>query len=120
MQIAKKPKIDPVLKACAHADRQEIEQKERYTDLLKIHSCLKEFETANFKTRNPEMKFFVQSSASTLSGNTCNVEEPGLNFLQAAEKNSSNFNLDLNETGLQAVTGAAECFSCPLAPKTEN
>ena len=66
------------------------------------------------------MKFSIPSNTSTLSGNTCKVEEPGLNLLQAAERNSLNFNLELTETDLQVVTGAAEHFSCPLAPETGN
>ncbi len=128
MQIIKKPQIDLVLKAYIQATGQEeIEQKNRYTDQLKIHGCFKKFETANFETQNPEMKFSIPSSTSTLSGststlsgNTCTIEEQRLNLLQAAERNSLNFNLDLSETDLQVVTGAAEHFSCSLAPETGN
>ena len=135
MQIIKKPQIDLVLKAYIQATGQEeIEQKNRYTDQLKIHRCFKKFETVNFETQNPEMKFSIPSSTitlsgntiilsgstSTLSGNTCTVEEQRLNLLQAAERNSLNFNLDLSEIDLQVVTGAAKHFSCPLAPDTGN
>ena len=69
------------------------------------------------------MKFSIPSSTSTLSGNTitlsgntCTVEEQRLNLLQAAERNSLNFNLDLSETDLQVVTGAAEHSLLPAGP----
>lgn len=120
MQIIKKPQIDLVLKAYIQATGQEIEQKDRSTDQLKIHSCLEEFETANFGTQNPEMKFSIPSSTSTLSGNTYKAEEPGLNLLQAAERNSLNFNLDLSENGLQVVPGATEHLFCLLIPASGN
>jgi hypothetical protein len=120
MQLIKKPKIDLVLRAHKGATRQEVKQKDRYTDEFEIHSCLKEFETANFETRNPKMRFSIPSSTSTLS-NTCKVEKPGLAFLQNAKKGLLDFNLRLTENRLQAVTGqATEYCSCPLTPKVGN
>jgi hypothetical protein len=120
MQLIKKPYIDLVLKAYNGAARQAVEQKER-SDKLKIHSCLKEFETANFETLNPKMRFLIPSSTSTLSGNTCKVEEQDLAFLQTAKKSHPGFNLQLTENRLQAITGQATeyCF-CPLAPEVGN
>jgi len=122
MQIVKeKPQIDLVLKAYIPAIRQEIEQKDRHIDALKIYSCLNEFETANFETQNPEMKHLISFNTSTLSGNTYKVVESGLNLLQTAEEHSLNFNLELTETGLQVVTGwtAEPCF-CPLVLEDWN
>jgi len=121
MQLIRKPYIDLVLKAHKEAARQEVEQKDRFTDRLKTHSCLKEFETANFETRNPEMRFFIPSSTNSLSGNTCKVEEQGLAFLQTSKKSLLDFNLRLTENRLQAVTGqATECCYCPLTPEVGN
>ena len=106
MQIVKeKPQIDLVLKAYILVIRQEIEQKDRHIDALKIYNCLNEFETANFETQNPEMKYLISFNTSTLSGNTYKVVESGLNLLQSAENDSLNTNLELTETGLQVVTG---------------
>lgn len=113
MQIIKeKPQIDLVLKAYILVIRQEIEQKDRHIDALKIYNCLNEFETANFETQNPEMKYLISFNTSTLSGNTYKVVESGLNLLQSAENDSLNTNLELTETGLQVVTGwtAEPCF----------
>jgi hypothetical protein len=119
MQLIEKPKIDRVLETHKETARQEVEQKDRYTDKLKTHSCLKEFETANFETRNPEMRFSIPSS--TLSGNTCKVEEQYPAFLQTAKKGLLDFNLRLTENRLQAVTGqATEYCSCPLTPEVGN
>ena len=53
--VNEKPQLDLVL-ALPRATGQEIEQKERHNDAFKICSCFKEFETANFETRNPKMK----------------------------------------------------------------
>jgi hypothetical protein len=119
MQLIKKPKIDLVLKAHKGAARQEVEQKDRSTDKFKTHSCLNKFETANFETRNPKMRFSIPSS--TLSGNTCKVEELGLVSLQTANKGLLDFNLRLTENRLQAVNVQATeyCF-CPLAPEVGN
>ncbi|HET8686116.1 MAG TPA: hypothetical protein VFM18_05555, partial [Methanosarcina sp.] len=90
-------------------------------DKLKIHSCLKEFKTAIFETRNPKMRIFIPSSTSALSGNTCKVEEQGPAFLQTAKKGLLDFNLRLTENRLQAVTGqATEYCSCPLTPEVGN
>ena len=122
MQIVnEKPQIDLVFKANIRANRQEIEQKDRYTDAFEIYSCLEKFETANFETQNPKMKYLISSNTSTLSGNTCKVENSGLHLLQSAEKNSSNLKLELTETGLQVVTGwtAEPCF-CPLVREDWN
>jgi len=102
MQIVnEKPQIDLALKVCLWALRQEVEQKDRKTDPLKIYSCLKEFETANFETRNPQMKFSVSSNTSTLSGKMYKVKESGLDFLQAVENSALDYNLKLTETGSQ-------------------
>jgi hypothetical protein len=119
MQLIKKPEIDLVLKAHRGAARQEVKQKDRSTDEFKIYSYLREFETANFETRNPKMRF--SSSSSTLFDDTCKVEEPGLVFLQTAKKSLLDFNLQLTENRLQAVTGqATEYCSCPLTPEVGN
>lgn len=118
MQLIKKPKIDLVLKAHKGASRQEVKQKDRYTDKFKTYSCLKEFETANFETRNPKIRFSI--SSSTLSNNY-KVEKPGLAFLQTTNKDILNLNLWLTENRLQAVTGqATEYCSCPLTPEVGN
>jgi len=121
MHLIKKPEIDLVSKAHKGAARQEVEQKDRFTDKFKTHSCFKNFETPNFETRNPKMRFSIPSSTSTLSGNTCKVEELGLIFLQTANKGLLDFNLQLTENRLQAVTGQATeyCF-CPLTPEVGN
>jgi len=112
------------LEAYKGAARQEVEQKDRLTDKFKIHSCFKEFEPANFETLNPEtlnLKMKFSTPSSTLSGNTCKTEKPGLAFLQTAEKGISGFNLQLTENRLQAATGkAAEYCSCPLTPEIGN
>jgi hypothetical protein len=122
MQIIKEnPQIDSVLKAHSGAIRQEIEQKDRYTDALKNHSSLKEFETAKLETQNPKMKFAILSNTGTLSGNTCKVEKSGSNLLQTAENNSSNLKLELTETGLQILTGwTTEPRFCPLVREDWN
>ncbi len=121
MQLIKKPEIDLVLKAYKGATRQEVEQKDRYTDNSEIPGCLKEFETANFETRNPKMRFSIPYSTSTLSGNTCKVEEQGLVFLQTAKIGLLDFYLQLTENRLQAVTGQATFgCSCPLTPEVGN
>lgn len=123
--VNKKPQLDLVL-ALPEAIGQEIEQKERHNDALKIYSCFKEFETANIETQNPETKFSIQpsvysisSNTSTLSDNVCKVEESGLTFLRAAEIGYLNFN-QLTES-CSIVTGrASEILSCPEAPKRRN
>ena len=113
--VKEKPQLDPVLKAQPGAGGQEIEQKDRQDNVFKIYSCLKEFETANFETPNPEMKFSIQSKPSiqpdtnfpatnlpdtdlpithlipsnlrSLSRKICRVAESGLNLLQPARNN---------------------------------
>ena len=121
MRLIKKPYIDLVLKAHYRAARQEVEQKDRTKDKFRTYCCLKEFETANFETRNPKMRFFIPYSTSTLAGNTCKVEEQDLAFLQTAKKDLLDFNLQLTENRLQTVTGqATEACSCPLTPEVGN
>ncbi|HWQ49875.1 MAG TPA: hypothetical protein VN414_13230 [Methanosarcina sp.] len=121
MQLIKKPEIDLVLEAQKGAARQEVEQKDRYTDKLKTYSCLKEFETADFETLNPEIRLFITYSNSTLSDSTCKAEEPGLALLQTAKKDISGFNLHLIENRLQVVTGNTnEYCSCPLTQEVGN
>jgi hypothetical protein len=122
MQIVnEKPQIDLVFKANTRPNRQEIKQKDRYTDAFEIYSCLTESETANFETQNPKMKSLISFNTSTLSGNTCNVENSGLNLLQSVKNNSSNLELELTETGLQIVTGwTAEICFCPLVREDWN
>ena len=122
--VNEKPQLDLVL-ALPGATGQEIEQKERHNDALKICSCFKEFETANFETRNPKMKSSIQpseyfvSNTSTLSGNVCKVKEAGLTFLHTAETGYLNFNR-LTES-YPVVTGrASESLSCPEAPENRN
>lgn len=123
--VNKKPQLDLVF-ALPGAIGQEIEQKERHNDAIKNYSCFKEFEAANFETRNPKMKFSIQpgvysisSNTRTLSGKTCKVEEPGLTFLQTAETVYLNFNR-LSES-YSVVTGRAlEFLSCPEAPENRN
>ena len=113
--ILEKPHIDLVLKAHSGAIRQEIEQKDRYTDALENHRSLNEFETAKLETQNPKMKFANLSNTGTLSGNTSKVEKSGLNLLKTADNDSSNLKLELTETGLQILTGwTAEPHFCPL------
>jgi hypothetical protein len=129
MKLIKKPWIDLVLEAYKEAARQEVEQKDRFADKFKRHSCLKEFEPANFETLNPETlnpetlnpKMRFSTPSSTLSGNICKAEEPGLAFLQTAKKGLSSFNLQLTENRLQVATCRATeyCF-CPLAPEVGN
>jgi hypothetical protein len=121
MQLIKKPLIDLVLKAQKGAARQEVEQKYRSADKIKTHSCLKKFKTANFETRNPKMRFFILYDTNTLFGNTCKTEEQGLTFLQTAKKSLLDFNLQLTESRLQAVTDqATECYSRPLTLEVGN
>jgi hypothetical protein len=124
--VKEKPQLDPVLKAHPGAAGQEFEQKERHNDALEIYSCFKEFETANFETLNPKMKFsiqpttyFVPSNASTLSGKICKVKEQGLNFLQPAEISRLNFN-QLTESHSVVTDRATELCSCPKAPELRN
>ncbi len=121
MQLIKKPEIDLVLEAQKGAARQKIEQKHRYTDNLKTYNYFKELETDNFETLNPEMRFFITYSNSTLSGSTCKAEEQGLASLQTVKKDFSGFNLQLTENVLQVVTGkTAEYCSCPLTQRVGN
>jgi hypothetical protein len=118
MQLIKKPTIDLVLKARQGAARQEVKQKDRYTDKFKAHSYLWEFETANFETQNPKMRFSI--SSSTLI-NTFKVEKPGLFFLQTASKDLLGFNLQLIENFLQVVIGqATKYYPCPLTLEVGN
>lgn len=123
--VNEKPQLDLVL-ALPGATGQEIEQKYRHNDALKIYSCFKEFETANFETLNPKMKFsvqpavyFIPSNASTLSGNICKVEESGLTFLQDVETGYLNFN-QITESYSVLTGRAAEPGSCPKAPENRN
>lgn len=122
MQLIKKPYIDLVLKAHNEAARQEVEQKDRTLDNLRTHGCLKKLETANFETRNPKIRFSIPYGTSTLSGNTCKVEEQNLAFLQTAKKDLLDFNLQLTENRLQAIASgqATEACSCPLTPEVGN
>lgn len=121
MQLIKKPKIDLVLKAHKGAARQEVQQKDSNTNKFKILSCFKEFETANFETRNPKMRFSIKYNTSTLSGNICKTQESGLAFLQTAKKSLSSSSLQLTENLSQAVTGiATEYCSCPLTQEVGN
>lgn len=122
--VNEKPQLDLVL-ALPGATGQEIEQKERYNDALKIYSCFKEFETADFETRNSKMKFSIQpgeyfvSNTSTLSGNVCKVKEAGLTFLHTAEIGYLNFNW-LIESHPVVAGRASEFLSCPQAPENRN
>ncbi len=121
MPLIKKPEIDLVLEAQKGVTRQKVKQKGRYTDKLKTYSCLKESETTNFETLNPEMRFIITYSNSTLSVSTCKAEEPGLAFLQTTKKDFSGFNLQLTENVLQVVAGkATEHCSCPLIQRVGN
>lgn len=135
MQLITKPKIDLVLEAQKGVARQKVEQKGRYIDKFKTYSCLKEFEIANFETLNPEMRFFITYSNSTLSnstlsGSTCKAGKTGsafkagkigLSSIQTAKKDFSGFNLQLTENFLQVVTGnATEYCSCPLIQEAGN
>lgn len=123
--VYKKPQLDLVL-ALPGATGQEIEQKDRNNDSLKIYSCFKEFEAADFETPNPKMKFSIQpsvysisSNASTLSGKICDIKESGLNLLQTAETGYLNFN-QLTES-YSVITGrASELSSCPKAPENRK
>ena len=122
--VNEKPQLDLVL-ALPGATGQEIEQKERNNDALKICSCFKEFETANFETRNPKMKFSIQpgeyfvSNTSTLSGNVYKVKEAGLTFLDTAETGYLNFNR-LAESYPVVAGRASEFLSRPEAPENRN
>ncbi|MDD3248615.1 MAG: hypothetical protein PHF18_17440 [Methanosarcina sp.] len=121
--VKEKPQLDLVLKTHPGVIGQEIEQKNRHDDAIKIYSCFKEFEKVNFETLNPKMNFSIQSgtypippNTSTLSGKISGVEKSGLNPLQAAEKSRLNFN-QLTES-YSIVTGRApELCSCPKAPE---
>lgn len=62
--VKEKPYLDPVLKVHHGTGGRGIKQKDRHDGVFKIYSCLKEFETANFETQNPEMKFSIQSQPS--------------------------------------------------------
>jgi len=118
MQLIKKPKIDLVLKAYQGAARQGVTQKDRYTDKFKTHSYLWKFETANFETKNPKMRFSI--SSITLI-NTFKVEKPGLVFLQTVSKDLLGFNLQLQENFIQVAAGqATEYCSCPLTSDVGN
>jgi hypothetical protein len=125
MQIIKeKPQIDLVFKLHIQAKRQEIEQKDKSTNAFEIYSCLTEFETANSEKQNSETletKYLTSINTRALSGNTCKIEESGLNLLKSVEKNSPNLKPELTETGLQIVTGwtAKLCF-CPLVREVWN
>jgi len=121
--VKEKPQLDLVLKTHPGVIGQEIEQKNRHDDTLKIYSYFKEFESVNFETLNPKMKFSIQSgtcsilpNASTLSGKISGVEESGFNFLQPAERSRLNFN-QLTES-YSIVTGRTpELCSCPKTPE---
>ena len=140
--VKEKPQLDLVLKAHPGVIGQEIEQKNRHDDTLKIYSYFKElnrhddtlkiysyfkeFESVNFETLNPKMKFSIQSgtcsilpNASTLSGKISGVEKSGLNPLQTAERSHFNFN-QLTES-YSIVTGRTpELCSCPKTPEARN
>jgi hypothetical protein len=123
--VKEKPQLDFVL-SLPGATGHEIEQTDRHNNALKIYSCFKEFETANFETRNPKMRssiqsiaYYIPSSTSTLSGKMCKFEESGLTFLQTAETGYPNFK-QLTES-YSVVTGrASEQGSCPEAPENKN
>ena len=124
--VKEKTQLDLVLKAHPGAIGQEIEQKDRHDDALKIYSCLKEFETAIFETLNPKMKFSIQSGTypippnpSSLSGKISGVEESGFNFLQAVERSRLNFN-QLTESHSVVTGRVPELCSCPETPESGN
>jgi uncharacterized phage infection (PIP) family protein YhgE len=122
--VREKPQLDFVLNAHPGVIGQKIEQKDKSNAVFKISSCLKELETANFETLNPEIKFsiqpgayHIQSNASTQFAGTCKVEETGSELLQIAGKNSLNFN-QLTENR-SAVTGrSGELRACPDSLKS--
>ncbi|WP_440948434.1 hypothetical protein ACSAZL_09510 [Methanosarcina sp. T3] len=125
--VKKKTQLDFVLKAHHGAIGQNIEQKDRHDDVFKTYSCFKEFETADFETQNPEMKFSIQhdtyftpSNTSPLSGKIRKVKEPGLKLLQPAEGSLSNFFDQLTESHLAVAGRAKELCSCPQAPEYRN
>lgn len=105
--VNEKPQLDLVL-ALPGATGQEIEQKDRNNDSLKIYRCFKEFETSDFETLNPKMKPYIQpgvysnsSNASTLSGKICKVNQ-------------------LTES-YSVITGrASNLRSCPKAPENRD
>lgn len=123
--VNEKPQLDLVL-ALPGANGQEIEQKDRNNDSLKIYRCFKEFETSDFETLNPKMKPYIQpgvysnsSNASTLSGKICKVEESCLDLLQTSETGYLNFN-QLTES-YSVITGrASKLRSCPKAPENRD
>ncbi|AKB61665.1 hypothetical protein MSMAS_1786 [Methanosarcina mazei S-6] len=123
--VYQKPQLDTVL-ALPEATGQEIEQRNRNDNTFKISSCFKEFETADFETLNPKMKFsihpaphYISSNASTLSGKMCTVEESGLALLKTAKKIFLDFN-QLTESYPVVTDRASELCSCPKTPENRN
>ncbi|WP_155397809.1 hypothetical protein [Methanosarcina mazei] len=123
--VYQKPQLDTVL-ALPEATGQEIEQRNRNDNTFKISSCFKEFETADFETLNPKMKFsihpaphYISSNASTLSGKMCTVEESGLALLKTAKKIFLDFNR-LTESYPVVTDRASELCSCPKTPENRN
>lgn len=127
--VKEKPQLYFVLKAHPEAMGQKIEQRDRHDDAFETYSCFKELETADFETKNPD-KFSIQpynylfpsntSTTSTLSGKICKVKEPGLNLLQPAERNRSNFSNQLTESSSDITGRETELCSCPQAPEYRN
>lgn len=122
MQIVQeKPIITAVLKSKKLVIGQKDKQTERHTGALKIYSCLKEFETANFETPNPKMTLIDLSNPSTLPGNMYSLKKTGLAFLNLAVKNYLESRLELTKTGsLVDIGRKTEAYSSGLAWTSEN
>ena len=100
MQIAqKKPKKTAVLKANKLVKGQKTKQTNRHPDALKNYSCFKEFEAANFETRNPKMTLITLPNSRTLTESIYSLKKTGLTFLNLVVKNSLESGLELTKTG---------------------
>jgi hypothetical protein len=100
MQIVqKKPKTTAVLKTNKLAKGQKTKQIDRHPDTQKNSICFKEFETANFETRNPKMTLINLPNSRTLTVSIYSPKKTGLTPLNLAEKNSPESGLELTKTG---------------------
>lgn len=117
MQIVqKKPKTTAVLKTNKLAKGQKTKQIDRHPDTLKNSICFKEFETANFETRNPKMTLINLPNSRTLTVSIYSPKKTGLTPLNLAEKNSPESGLELTKTGslinIDRKTEACSARSC--------
>jgi hypothetical protein len=122
MQITqKKLKITAVLKANKLVKGQKTKQTNRHPDALKNYSCFKEFEAANFETRNPKMTLITLPDSRTLTGSIYSPKKTGLAFLNLVEKNSPESKVELVETGLLVNIGRkTEAYSSRFRMDARN